>query len=146
MADKFDKWLNICAFLLVLAVSLSVSASEIDKNIPQIAKWYLEDSFIKVDTKSKTIKLPNSLVVMAGENQSLAFGFSGGATFSYDVKGVGNGCKVVFNPYKKDNNSKFYVVAREHPLSSEEYYFCGIILEPFYLDYLIINILNNLYL
>lgn len=134
MAVRFDKWF-IGAWIIVLAfLPLTVSALEVDKSIPQIAKWYLEDDFIKVDTKSRTITLPNSLVVMAGENQSFAFGFSGGATFSYDVKGIGNGCKIVYNPHKKDKDSKFYVVAREHALSSEEYYFCGIILEPFYLD------------
>ena len=127
--------LNICTLLLMMVLlPLSIKASENDKNIPQIAKWYLENDYIKVDTKSKTITLPNSLVVMAGENQSSAFGFSGGVTFTYDVKNIGNGCKIVFNPHKKDKCSKFYVVAREHPLSSEEYYFCGILLNPFYLD------------
>lgn len=135
MTVKFDKCLNRKALFIVVALlPLLVSASEVDKDIPQIAKWYLEDDFIKVDTKGKTVTLPNSLVVMAGESQSLVFGFSGGATFSYDVKGVGNGCKVVFNPNKTNNNSKFYVVAREHALQANEYYFCGIILEPFYLD------------
>lgn len=134
MTLKCFKWTFICvAFTVILLSLLSVSPSADDDTNPRIAKWYLEDDFIKVDTKSKTITLPNSLVVMAGINQKTAFGFSGGVVFTYDVKGIGNGCKVVFNPHKKDNNSKFYVVARDYPLSTEEYYFCGIILNPFHL-------------
>ena len=123
----------ILGIFLFLPLIANTQTKENDV-VPQIAKWYLEDDFVKVNTKNMTIVFPNSLVVIAGANQEKAFGFTGGATFSYDIKGIGNGCKIVFNPYKKDNDSKFYVVEREHPLSSEEYYFCGIILNPLYLD------------
>lgn len=135
MILKCCKWTFLgVMYTVTLLLLLAMRSLDNDESVPKIAKWYLEDDFIKVDTKSKTITLPNSLVVMAGINQKNAFGFSGGATFSYDIRGIGNGCKVVFNPHKNDNDSKFYVVAREHELSAEEYYFCGIILNPFHLS------------
>lgn len=123
----------LISFFLSFPFSL-FSSTDNSVSVPKIAKWYLMDDVVRVDTEAKTITLPNSLVIMAGSNQSKAFGWSGGATFSYDVKGMGNGCKVVFNPYKSNNDSKFYVVSRDHSLSAEEYYFCGIILNPFHLD------------
>ena len=136
---------NLYFFCLILALTLLIClrflfnpmfASDIaeKKIVPQIASWYLEDDVITVDSRNKTITLPKSLVVLAGNNQSKAFGFNGGAIFSYDVKGIGNGCKIVFNPSKLENDEKFYVVGRDHSLDIDEYYFCGIILEPFMLD------------
>lgn len=132
------KYLYIYGLVLLLSSVICQShvfaSDRVDMANPRIASWYLEDDVIRVDTKAKTITIPNSLVVMAGDNQSKTFGFSGGAIFSYDVKDEGNACKVVFNPSKWKNDDKFTVVAREHPLTADEYYFCGIVLDPFMLD------------
>lgn len=86
---------------------------------------------IHINTKEKKIYIPNEIVVLYGYYQTKWFGLGTGiCELSYDIKGIGNYCKILFNPTIPDDNKKFYIVDREKILLPDEYFICGIQLNP----------------
>lgn len=100
--------------------------SSIDNNLDKAkvaACSTLINTVVYVDTEKKKIVFPSTFAILYGRQQTKSYAFTSVTVVDYDIIGIGDYCKIVFNP---KNDTKLYVVDRSKPLEAEEYYICGI--------------------
>ena len=100
--------------------------SSIDNNLDKAkvaACSTLINTVVYVDTKEKKIFFPSTFAILYGRQQTKSYAFTSVTVVDYDISGIGDYCKIVFNP---QNDTKLYVVDRNKPLEADEYYICGI--------------------